>query len=40
MTNTGRIILAILAILIAWYLVETEVRDACVGDQACIAASL
>jgi len=35
-----RIIAAIVAILIAWYLIESDTRDACAGDQTCIAASL
>lgn len=40
MAKPRRIIAAIIAILIAWYLIESETREACAGDQACIAASL
>ena len=40
MTKPHRIIAAIVAILIAWYLIESDTREACAGDQACIAASL
>ena len=40
MTKQHRIIAAIIAVIIAWYLVESDAKDACAGDQACIAASL
>lgn len=40
MTKPHRIIAAIVAILIAWYLIESDTREACAGGQACIAASL
>lgn len=40
MTKQHRIIAAIVAVIIAWYLVESDAKDACAGDQACIAASL
>lgn len=40
MTRKHRIVLVALAILSAWYLLEGDARDACGGDEACIAASL
>lgn len=40
MAKAHRIIVAIIAILIAWYLVEADARNACGDSQACIAASL
>lgn len=40
MTKQHRIIAAIVAVIIVWYLVESDAKDACAGDQACIAASL
>jgi len=40
MTKPHRVIAAIVAILIAWYLIESDTREACAGDEACLAASL
>lgn len=40
MTKQHRVIAAIVAVFIAWYLLEGDARDACGGDEACIAASL
>ena len=40
MTKPHRIIAAIVAVLIAWYLIESDIHDSCGDSQACIAASL
>ena len=40
MTKKHRIVIIALAILGAWYLLEDDARDACGGNEACIAASL
>ena len=40
MTKPHRVIAAIVATLIAWYLIESDTRAACAGNQACLAASL
>ena len=40
MTKKHHIVLVVLAVLGAWYLLESDIRDTCADDEACIAASL
>ena len=40
MTKKHHIVLVVLAVLGAWYLLDSDIRDTCGGNEACIAASL